>query len=330
MRTSISFIAALLVAAALGAGLFVFRSQRAARAEVAAAQRQAQEAAQTLAAEQAQRQALEQQRDQLIQIADEVGAELRKANEKSPPPPATPPVPAPEKPKPALGKLMSQMMNDPETRKFVRQQQQVMMDQLYRPLITRLGLSADESTEFKRLLLDRMVASSEKALGLMGMEGEDRTRALQALADDQKQSEEEIRTFLGESRYLEYKDYQETVGERTQLNMFRQGDAVGRTLSDDQTDQLLRVMAQEKKALQETAGAVFPGATQDPAAMQQMLNDDQAAKVIETQERLNRRVYERAVDFLSEEQLKSFAGFQANQLDMMRVGLKMARQMFEP
>jgi hypothetical protein len=225
---------------------------------------------------------------------------------------------------------MSQMMNDPDTRKFVRQQQQAMMEQLYGPLLTRLGLSGDEGTELKRMLLDRMVASSEKALGLMSLEGEDRTRGLQALADEQKQFEEDIRTFLGESRYLEYQDYQQTVGERTQLNMFRQGDAVGRTLTDDQTDQLLRVMAQEKKALQETAGAVLPSATQDPAAMQQMLKDEQTAKVIETQERLNRRVFERAADFLTEDQLKSFGGFQASQLEMMRVGLKMARQMFEP
>lgn len=321
MRNFIGFLAALFLAIAIGASLYVYRKSTTARAEIAAAQAQVAQTASQLDAEKSQRQSIEKERDQLIKIADETGSQLRKVSSNAPAPSE------PEASKPGLGKLMAQMMADPETRKFVREQQRVAMEQLYTPLIKKLGLTPQESTEFQKLLLDRTIANSEKAMTLVGApEGEERAKALQTLAEEQKSFEEDVRSFLGESRYAEYKTYQDTVGERTQLNMFRQNDVAGRTLTDEQTDQLLSAMAQEKKTLQES-GAFFPGSNQDPAAMQSMLQEEQAAKVLDAQELLNQRVYQRAAGMLSDDQLQSFARFQTNQLQMMRVGLKMARQM---
>jgi hypothetical protein len=331
MRSPIAFLLAFALAVAMAATVFILRKNTSAQAEVAAAKAQAEAAHRQLNQEKAQRQEMEQQRDQLIKVADEVGAELRKKVTSEAPPGSPEPAAAAETRQPALGKLVSQMMADPETRKFIREQQRMTIEQLYNPLIKKLALSAEEGAEFKQLLLDRALQSSEKALGLMGgQQGEGRTQALNELAEDQRKFEEDIRTFLGESRYTEYKDYQETVGERTQLNMFRQADAAGQTMNDEQTDSLLAIMSQEKRALQETTGAIFPGANQDPSAMESLLKEDQSARAIEAQETLNQRVYERAGEILSNQQLEAFARFQTNQLQMMRLGLKMARQMLGP
>ena len=45
---------------------------------------------------------------------------------------------------------------------------------------------------------------------------------------------------------------------------------------------------------------------------------------------MNQRVYERAKDLLSPEQLNAFAKFQTNQTQMLRMGLTMARKMMPP
>jgi hypothetical protein len=219
------------------------------------------------------------------------------------------------------------MMSDPDTRKFIRDQQRVAMDQLYSPLVRKLGLSNEEATRFKDLLADHMMASSEKAMALMGDKtAGDKTKALSGLTEGQTQFDEEVRSFLGESRYSQYKEYQETLGERAQLNMFRQSNSGDKAITEAQTDQLLALMAQEKKAVLAATGNTIPGADQ-AAATQAMLSEEQASKMLETQELVNQRVYEHAGEILSPEQLQSFAQFQTNQLQMMRLGVSMARKM---
>jgi hypothetical protein len=78
-----------------------------------------------------------------------------------------------------------------------------------------------------------------------------------------------VQSLLGESRYNQYKEYQETLGERAQLNMFRQSNSGDNVINEAQTDQLLALMAQEKKAVQATTGNMLPGA--DPAASTQAM-----------------------------------------------------------
>jgi hypothetical protein len=146
---------------------------------------------------------------------------------------------------------------------------------------------------------------------------------LEKLAADQKELDEQIRGFLGESRYLQYKDYQQTVGERTQLSQFQQQTAGSdHPLSDQQTESLLTFMKEEKEAAATEARLPLPGEIPDAATMQAMLSGEGLDKLLQTQETVNQRVYERSRELLSPEQLGDFGKFQTNQLRMMRMGLK--------
>jgi hypothetical protein len=51
---------------------------------------------------------------------------------------------------------------------------------------------------------------------------------------------------------------------------------------------------------------------------------------MESQETINQRVYDRARNLLTPAQLDSFGTFQTNQLQMMRMGMSMAKKMFAP
>jgi len=154
---------------------------------------------------------------------------------------------------------------------------------------------------------------------------------LAKLAEEQKSFDEQVRGFLGETGYAQYQDYQKTVGERTQLSQFQQQNAgSGNALSDQQTERLLQFMKEEKQIVTATAGQSLPGAGQDAATMEAMFSSDATEKLMQTQESINQRVYERAKEVLSESQLSSFGKFQTNQLQMMRMGMTMAKKFMSP
>ena len=242
---------------------------------------------------------------------------------------------ATHQPKPAtdknpFGSFLAKMMEDPETKKMIREQHRTMLDQLYSPLMKQLGLQPDEAEQFKDLLADNMLKSAEKATSLFGGDSAtNRTEMVAKLTEEQKDFDELVRGFLGESRYAQYKDYQLTVGERTQLNQFRQSMDSENALSDQQTDQLLTLMREEKQTVTAAGGTASFGG-QDAASMQAMLSGEGIDKILQNQEAIGKRVLERARTVLSESQLAAFGKFQNSQLQMMRVGMSMARQFMSP
>ena len=282
---------------------------------------------------QASKEHLNEQRRQLLTQAEAQALELRKqsaataANAREPKGgsvhlPNDKPVSAEE----GFGKLLAKMMEDPQTKNFIREQQRMVMDQLYAPLAKQLGLTADQAAKFKDLMADTAVSAAEKASSLFDG-GTNRTEALAAMAAETKKQEEQMKELLGENGFAQYKEYQTTVGERMQLNMFRQqlsgGDAA---LNDQQTEQLLSMIKEEKQIAQ-MGGQPIITSGQDPAEVKAILSDDQSEQLIQSQEAVNERVYERAKTVLSPEQLNSFAKFQTNHLQMMRMGMGMARKL---
>jgi len=233
----------------------------------------------------------------------------------------------PGKGKPAFGEFFSTMMNDPDARKMIRETHRVMLNQLYDPLIKQMGMTPEEAAQFKDLLADNMMKGAEKASSLFGGGMTNRAEMLKLATAEQKAADEQIRQFLGETRYAQYKSYQETVNERTQLNQFRQQNAGGENaLTDQQIEQLLTFMKEEKQGVAATAGLPASWDKRDPANLEAMFSDEGVQKLLQAQEQVSQRVYERAQTVLSENQLAAFGLFQTNQLQMMRMGMNMMRK----
>ncbi len=226
-----------------------------------------------------------------------------------------------------FGKMLAGMMKDPTMRQFIRDQQRTMVDQLYSPFVKKLGLSADEAEKFKDLLADNMVSGADKAAAMFdGGNSTNRSEALKAMQADQKAAEQQVHDFLGDERFTQYQEYQKTANERMQLNAFRQQAGTDSTpLTDQQTEQLLTFMSEEKQAATATGQTT---SDQRQAGFQGMLSDDQTEKLLQNQEAINQRVYDRAQAVLSPDQLTAFGKFQKSQLQMMRMGVGMARKMF--
>lgn len=312
------------------------------RQTIAALQADAQEKAQVIAELKSATEKAEARQRNLAQLAEDLGKEAKEAraaaetNASAAPPVALPAPPAAgtadKDAKGGFGKMLAGMMKDPQMKKFIREQQRTMMNQLYDPLIKRLGLSAEEAGQFKELLADNMMNSAEKATSLLGTaQGTNHTEMVQAMAADQKAFDEQVKAFLGEDRYAQYKEYQTTAGERTQLNLFKQQNAGSEhPLTDQQTEQLLALMKEEKQNAASQGGQVPSGMGNDSQSLQAVLSEEQGEKLIQTQTTINQRVLDRARGVLWPDQFTSFAQFQTNQLQMMRMGLSMARKLMTP
>jgi hypothetical protein len=281
----------------------------------------------------------ERQRRELAAQADELAAQLQArqfaaTNVIALAPTNPPPVSEGEKPdegKGGFGTMLSKMMQDPDTRKFIRDQQRMTMDQLYAPLVRQMGLAPDEAAKFKDLLADTMMNAAEKASSMFGgSPATNRTEMLNNLNVEQKTFDEQVKAFLGDERYAQYKDYEQTLGERTMLNQFKQQADSDYNLTDPQTEALLTIMKEERKNVAATTGLPLGDANKDPAKLQALLADGKVDELLQGQDVLSQRVYDRARTFLSPEQLNMFGKFQTNQMQMMRLGMSMAKKMFAP
>jgi hypothetical protein len=231
----------------------------------------------------------------------------------------------------SFGKMLSKLMEDPETRKFIREQQRLMMDPLYSTLIKQMGLSPEDAEKFKTFLLDQQMKGAEKATSLFGGSSSNRTEALNLLTAEQKKFDEQMKEFLGDARFTQYKDYQQTLSERMQLNQFKQQTAGSENaLADQQTEQLLALMKEEKQTVAAATGQALPGTGRDQADLQALLSEEQADKLLQSQETVNQRVFERAKSLLSPTQLEAFGKFQTSQMQTLRMSMSMARQLFGP
>ena len=121
---------------------------------------------------QAAQQRAEQQRHESIPQPNDAGGQLQLsqliAAARAKAVAATNAMPALETPKTetgkgGLGEMLSTMMEDPDMKKFIRDQQRQTMDALYAPLIKQMGLTDEEAGKFKDFLADNMMKSTEKA-----------------------------------------------------------------------------------------------------------------------------------------------------------------------
>ena len=297
------------------------------------------EKAQQVEALQAAQKRSEQQRHELMDQAEELAGQLQarqlaESNVIAVAPAPPPPVAESEKPdagKGGLGKMLAKMMQDPDTRKMIRAQQRMMMDQMYAPLVKKMGLTPDEATQFKDLLADNAMKAADKASSMFGGLGATNSaESLKALTAEQKTFDDQMKAFLGDDRYAQYKDYQETVSERTLLNQFKMQAGSDYNLNDQQTEALLTFTKEEQKNVAANTGLPLGQTDKDPAKLQALFSDGKVDELLQAQDTVSQRVYERARTILSPDQLDTLGRYQTNRMQMMRMGMTMMRKMLTP
>ena len=206
-----------------------------------------------------------------------------------------------------------EMMKKPELQEAMRAQQKAMLGTMYGALFKKLNLAPDALDQFKELLLDRQMA------GIAAFGGGAGKTAVADITTKNKQVDEAMAALLDDEQYKIYQDYQVTLGERMTLSQFTQQLADKAVpLDDAQQEELVTLMVEERQKL--AIGSVTE--QQQQAMANGMPTSEMMEKQIQQQEELQKRIYARAGEILSEAQKQELKAFQENQAKIQKLGLQ--------
>ena len=236
--------------------------------------------------------------------------------------------PSPESPQPSGGSAsnflsgMAAMMKDPQMKEMIRAQQKMALDRMYGALFKQLNWPAADVDRLKSLLLERQMALAEVGMSMMGGSAEDRKQAVEESKTIKSDYDKKIQDFLGAEGYQVFQDYDNTVGERMQVQMFKDSLPADAALTEQQESDLINMMYEERKTL--PPSSLVNNNTADPS----QLTEANIADALKQMEEVQNRCATRAAEILTPAQLEQFTNWQQQWSAMQAAGLRMASQMF--
>src|ERR1043166_848615 len=234
-----------------------------------------------------------------------------------------------EKSKPGMGDFLSKMMENPDMKKMIREQQKAALKMIYGDLFKDLNLTDEEKTKLSDILTDKQMKAMEKGSEfLKDSDNVDKEAMGKEFAAQQKATDAEIKGLLGDDRFKQFEDYNKNIGNKMAVNQFKGQLADGKNaLVDEQSKQLMQVMREESEAVSAKEGIGAEGQAKAMQDWKNLVSDDEMNKLFGRQEEINQRVLARVPTFMNQEQVDAFAAFQTNQIALQKMSLQMARQM---
>ncbi|HEX7013057.1 MAG TPA: hypothetical protein VF161_09925 [Steroidobacteraceae bacterium] len=227
------------------------------------------------------------------------------------------------------------LLKDPEYREAMLAQQKASLSRMYPDLAEEINLTDDEAERFATLLAEQQLRSMEMGMAWSTQpespaEAEERLRRFR---EQEKANQAELEQLLGAQRYQAWKEYQETLGARYQVNELRSLFAAqGVPLQEELTKPLMSAMADEQRREMEEAARVFAtsGRTQASVSSRGLvpmlgLDEGSAERLAQSQ----RRVREALSPYLTAEQLEVLEAEQETQLELHRASLRVMRKQAE-
>ncbi|HEX7115372.1 MAG TPA: hypothetical protein VF193_09580 [Steroidobacter sp.] len=227
------------------------------------------------------------------------------------------------------------LLKDPEYREAMVAQQKLSLSRMYPDFAEELNLTDDEAERFATLLAEQQLRAMEMGVAWTTQpespaQIEERQRLF---AEQEKARQAELEQFLGPRRYQAWKDYQETLGARHQVNELRSLFAAkGVPLQEELTKPLMRAMADEQRRQMEEATRAFAtsGRTQATVSSRGFvsvigLDEGSAERLAQSQ----RRMREALSPYLTPEQLEVLEAEQEAQLKLHRASMRVMRKQAE-
>lgn len=250
------------------------------------------------------------------------------------PPAAPPPLIAPvneaatstERPAGRLGfaRRNQELLQDPQYREAFLTQQRHVLARMHPDLRAALGLQPAEAER----LLDMLAEHQAETMAMRPPFRPDMRPDEMAIQDWRRQMEErhheqeaEIAAVLGEHRLQEWRDYQSSLGARTQLRELRLTLAEsGIPLRQDQVEPLVQAVAAE---LQRRAGAGHQSLQRRAPSRGGAMQGAALTQDLDAVAEANRQLVEQARSILTTEQLRYFEDMLRNELQLQRATQQM-------
>ena len=227
-----------------------------------------------------------------------------------------------------FGKIMQKMFTDPKMKGVMRSTQMMGVKMMYSDLAKELGLGPDQANQVMELLGDRQMALTTKGMKMFTGESGDAASTEEAGKDAAATNEEydaQLENLIGKDGMAKLKDYERTVGDRMQIQQYKQAfSSSGTPLDEKQSQGLLGIMKEER--IKQPPSPLDPGAKDVGAAVKAMQSDDTFNALMASQQELNDRVLSRSRNVLSPDQMVQFEQIQKQQMDMQKMGMEMGRQ----
>lgn len=214
------------------------------------------------------------------------------------------------------------MLQDPEYRELMREQQKHGLRQHYNDLDVLLGLSDEQAEQLLDVLAEQSIRGMEQQPPFMGEQPtEDEMRAYRSKMEDaRRKSESEIAAVLG-SRYSEWQQYQQSGWARSQVSRLRQTLATGNEpLRQDQIKPLVEAIAREQKQALNTVRPTAPSPRPD-AMEQARMAEEWLERTAQSHERIRASVS----GLLSPSQYQQLERQQQQELKMQELGVRQQR-----
>jgi hypothetical protein len=226
------------------------------------------------------------------------------------------------------------MFKNKDMRDLIRTQQKAalgpMMEKNYGSFFSSLGLSSEQTATLKDLVVKKAMVDAEMGVSMLAgdMDPDKRTEMVQKGKADKDAINDQIKAFLGDDNYSQFKDYEKTQPERTALGMFRDQQASGPgALTGDQENLLVNAMYEERQNFKFTTD-FYDQSKFDYNNLDAIFTEDRINQFEQERQQLDKRYMDRARSILRDDQMEPFEKFLAAQDQMQMAGMKVAVQMF--
>jgi hypothetical protein len=145
----------------------------------------------------------------------------------------------------AVGRPMRGPMESEAGQRFMRTQMRGSIRRMYQDVGRELNLTQEQATK----LMDLMADQQTRAFGERRQPPADRASAMQTYKEMQEQNNKEVAALIGESKMGEWKAYQESLPQRSQVDSVgQQLENAGVPMSAEQRSQLVAAMVEEAQA----------------------------------------------------------------------------------
>jgi len=219
------------------------------------------------------------------------------------------------------------MLDDPDYRELMREQNKLSMSRFYSDLGPMLGLTQDESERLLDVLAEQQLRNMEQRPVMMGMDGtppDPNTLREQQLRFEEmrRKNDAELAQVLGAAKFAEWQDYQNNQWSRSQVMRLREGLALSdEPLRQDQVKPLVQAMAREQQQMQTHSFGGVPRMRQMDSASQAHLSEEWLERTTQSHQRIRDAVS----GLLSPAQLQQLEAQQAQERKMQEINMRMQR-----
>jgi hypothetical protein len=232
---------------------------------------------------------------------------------------ATAPAPSP----------ISGVIDNPEMRKMIRDQQKMGMSIIYKGFTNRANLTPELTQKFVDLLADDIMESVDH-VGASLRDHKSREEIDRLFGVQETALQDKVKALLGEEGLTQYQDYTRNLGSHLTAEQFKAQLSGDKAAQEEKSRQLYQIMREETAAAVEAAGLPGEYQTLPMLNFRNIASADEAERSLQFMNGVFERVAARARGFLTPEEINKFQEFRETAVQNNRAALAMNRKMMAP